>query len=263
MKKKYYLCRLFLVIVSVLVFSFLMNGCTSSKHLFRKKLKYPDWPGLDNQIEKYDKMIDILNDLDGYESHTSIYRMNDVDPNDIKWEFEIAFKKNISEKLILELLKWKGCEIYKSVKGGGTYSYSSYYYIKIPNNENIRDYYEFYTSLMDRGKIQNNPFFSKPCISYIYLNPLLPYSQEHYRPIYSDRIKIYFSRNMKDDEIELFSNKYNISFKEKCYGSYIFSIPKKNNIIKLFAKLLDDKNVTDVFLMGWDDIIIDNVIEET
>ncbi|MCK4665425.1 hypothetical protein KAU33_01665 [Candidatus Dependentiae bacterium] len=140
MKKRYVLRRLFFLIVSVLIFSLFINGCTSSNHFFKQKkeLKYPEWPGLDEYIEHCERYIDDHNKQFPDDQITNFHRIG-VKPEYIKWHLELYFF-NVSHfddlyiSKIMKIINTGDCEIYK--KYG-----SLVVYIKLNNAEDLRNHF--------------------------------------------------------------------------------------------------------------------------
>ncbi|MCK4665687.1 hypothetical protein KAU33_03005 [Candidatus Dependentiae bacterium] len=125
MKNRYFLWSVFLLIAGVLIFSFLSTGCTNNKQHVKeqkKELKYPEWSGLDETIEKWESFINKKND-NSIIKITNFYRLG-IEPNDIKWHLKFRFIlfnedegfKNSYFKEINEIIGSNDCEIYKIYK---------------------------------------------------------------------------------------------------------------------------------------------------
>ncbi|MCK4665381.1 hypothetical protein KAU33_01445, partial [Candidatus Dependentiae bacterium] len=227
MKKRYLLWSAFIVIASVLIFSFLSNGCSNSKHLFKKKkeLKYPDWPGLDEKIEKYNKLVEgSPPELNA----TSLFKMG-VEEEDIRWHFVITLRYKMSQneiKNIIEKINKKDGKIYKNVQNRSLY-------ITILSMDRFKEYYNYLNSLKKTDKR----------IRSIYMNDLIEYSCYHYSPI-DNTIHIIFNKILSDEEKKVFAKKYNLKFKERNYFKFI----PGRDFIKAYIKIFEDPLVKRVAL---------------
>ncbi|MCK4666193.1 hypothetical protein KAU33_05565 [Candidatus Dependentiae bacterium] len=231
MKKRYLLWSVFFVIASVLIFSFLNNGCSNTKSTNisqvknEKKLKYPEWPGLDEKIEKYNKLVEgSPPELNA----TSLFKMG-VEKEDIKWHFVIYLDLDLSENEIqnvIEEINKKGGKIYKNIQNRSLY-------ITILSMERFKDYYNYLNSLKKTDKR----------IRYFYMNDLIEYSCYHYSPI-DNTTHIIFNEILSDEEKKVFAKKYNLKFKE---GNY-FKFNPGRDFIKAYVKMFEDPLVKRVAL---------------
>ena len=223
MKKRVLLWGVLLVITSVLVFSFIINGCSNKKTTEitqvkkEKELRYPEWPGLDEKIEYYNNIID---SSPAEENVTSIYRMG-VKDEDIKWHFVILFKNKLSKNKLNEVMKRicdKNAEIYKNVNDRTLY-------IKILNMENFKEYYDYFLNWRKNDST----------IHAVYINRLIEYSWEHYAPI-DNLIYIRFNKILSEEEKINFASKYNIQYKYDDYFEYV----QNKDFIKVYVKIFDE-----------------------
>ncbi len=226
MKKRYFLLRVFFVIMSALILSFLSNGCSNNKQQVKeqKELKYPDWPGLDYKINRNEDIINKHNEK-YKEKLTSFYRQN-ISPEDIKWHIYIS---NITKQQLEYLLIKYSWKIYKASE-----KYQIYRMI-VPDIEKL----SYYCKELKENKDFKNIHYS--------LNQLLEFSEEHYHPITGKAMIVVFNENSKIDAIKKIEEKYNLTRKSTFNDlkimdnyQYIYILSNNVNIVKQYVSLLDE-----------------------
>ena len=90
-------------------------------------------------------------------------------------------------------------------------------------------------------------------IQYVWLNSLIEYSVDHYRPFLKNYLVIIFKKTITDEDIKLFLNKYRIKPSKKYY-SYLYQanvceiITQDEDFLDLYVKFDSDKYVFRVFV---------------
>lgn len=245
MKKKYYLYRLFFVIASVLISSFMMNGCTSSKHLFKQKeeLKYPEWPGLDEKIEQMNTIYISAKRQHPEQKDIQLSQLN-IKEDDIKWHLLIKFKDGVKAEKKNELIKIlkneSGAKLPKDFKFVVYKDIENYLYIKLENIDDLRKLFVF----LDNIHSDIIPMHS------IEINPLLKVSIYHYYPLSIGAIFIEFKKTTIKEEFEKFAKTHSLIIAEKFNNNkneYFFKLPENVDIVSIYNKLIESKIVRYVY----------------
>ncbi|MCK4665541.1 hypothetical protein KAU33_02255 [Candidatus Dependentiae bacterium] len=284
MNKRYLLWGVFFVIASVLISLFIINGCSSSKHLFKKELKYPDWPGLDEQINEYEEIISQDTEI----NYTNFTRM-EIKPEYINWHISFVFgvsrfwlfngeinnsQVNSSEKEEQELkniFKQMNCEIFKLRKDTYNRIETRKYYVKLNNQEDLKNVYFYFKKLEDKWflpgnkpekvkkwkekmKSELNNVKSKNyiIIEKVKINPLIEYSPGHYRPISDATISITFKKELSQEKMSCILKVYSIKKYRKMFShTYRVYIPSKEKYLYYYTLFEKDNNIIQVSSGGW------------
>ena len=247
MKKRYLLWSVFLVISSVLIFSFLSNGCTNNNQHVKeeKELKYPEWPGLDNRIEDLNNIfLQVKKEFP--ECKITQLSQLEIKETDIKWHLLIKFKYGVKESqkedFIKKLRDLAGKELPIDFKFSIYKNIENYLYIKLNDVKYVSKIYYYLTNT----NIKGIPLKDRK------INPLLEFSTEHYSPLHLDEIFIQFLSTMTKEEIHNYTQIHSLKiikkldFNDKNRNVWLFSLPENIDIILYYNKLFESEKVRSV-----------------